>query len=55
MRLCHVDIYLLLTVPEEIADPNVPEVCECEELAVLLSLTLLLTLLTASGHIRQSI
>ena len=33
---CHVDIHLLLTVPEEMADPNVPEVCECYELAVLL-------------------
>ena len=46
-------LYLLLTVPEEMTDPNVPEVCECYELAVLLHLTLLSTLLTiraASDH-----
>ena len=33
-------IYLLLTVEEEIAEPNVPEVGECCELAVLLLGTL---------------
>ena len=43
---CHVDIHLLLTVPEEMADPDVPEVCECYELTVLLLPTLPSTLLT---------
>ena len=33
-------IYLLLTVEEEIAEPNVPEVGECYEMAVLLLGTL---------------
>ena len=53
-----IDIHLLLAVPEEIADPDVPEVCECDELTVLLLLTLPSTLLTDradSVHIRQAI
>ena len=44
--MCQVDIYLLLTVPEEIAGTDVPEVCECYELTVLLLPTLPSTLLT---------
>ena len=41
-----VDVYLLPTVQQEIADPNVPEVGKCHELAVLLLGTLPLTLLS---------